>query len=587
MTQTHFKKSIGKFISVVLMIAMLLSLAACGTVKSNVTSALESSLSETTRSKDDENDETEDNDKPSDTPAEESNSISGEGSPMFSVVLGTPSGLSSPSAVINDRTDGNEPNYSFNLIPLRDGVQFSVERIYSYDRHFVQVPYEVLDQFTASRDEYYRVNYFVDPSAYLYACVRIVARENNEQASFTLDPTEYTGSGGFTVWPDKIPDGLDESKIQMLSAMVAGGVWKYGQELGWTDDLGWAESVITPRQLALSQEGYAASLADAIYMGENVGPGDMPYYSVLAEHYAAALFPDVNITELAVTDSVTNAGYTPLTIVNTTQISLTAASVDGQTGHVIVSIVYENENGLFEDAFRVDWAAAEPFDVYAPFRYKLVGVMPLNRYPIGHAGFDSYTETYLGAPAAAALKKFGVTEPVGYLSSSWLWSAENTLLLKTIGTDDKTATYILIDDDEVNITYLGAATPPALELIPETPDDGLWTDLGIITIPTAWDYEFQIMDDVVVFAETTNASFVLYAGWLMADSIEDEVNRSQSYERFTFDDGHVGFILYFDEYITWLREDWLMLSLHHYGDISLYNNDKALILDIARSLGPA
>ena len=377
---------------------------------------------------------------------------------MFAVILGTPAGMDKPTKVIASHfSEQNESNYSFYLIPLRDGIHISIENIYSHDMHFSELPYMIRDKFTAKLGEYYLVNAFKEPEPLPYTCVRIVAQDDSEQAAFLLDPTEYGESGEFIISPSKIPDGLNDSKTRLLSGMAAGAVWQYGKELGWVDSLGLSSTHITPRQLALSQSAYQKTLYNII---ENIDYGHLeePLYSGKAEQYAAALFPGVKMNELPETDEITNRDDQLFTWMETAHILLSAPSADGKTGYVVVGISYENENGAFDDFYRVDWKADEPFDVYRPFQYRLIGVQPMERFLLGGAGVEELTDKYLGSESAAALKKFGITHSLGHIDKPGAWGSGSTLLLKTKTIDadgnEGTVTYILLDDGEDRITYL-------------------------------------------------------------------------------------------------------------------------------------
>jgi len=111
-----------------------------------------------------------------------------------------------------------------------------------------------------------------------------------------------------------------------------------------------------------------------------------------------------------------------------------------------------------------------------------------------------------------------------------------------------------------------------------------WTDLGIITIPSAWIHEVQMHGDLTITGGTDNEPIIMWAGELMYDSVEAAVADGISSDRFVFNDGHTGYIVYYNTSIWWIREDWMALSLNHGGDLSVFDNNKELILRIARSL---
>ena len=519
-------------------------------------------------------------------------SVSGVGGAMFEVVMGTPTGMGKPAQVItSELLEEEKPNHSISVIPLRAGMEIKVEGIYNLDLHFSDLVYLSMGSVTTKLGEYYQIDtYATEEPYYPYLIVRIVAQDGDEQGAFWFDPQSYEVGATYIQEPGKIPDGLRDSKMNALSGMAAGMVWQYGKELGRVDSLGLADAPITPRALALSQEFCQKWIYNIVGMID-YGYLNNAEYPVKAAQYAQVLFPGVNMNTLPrVSGLIPGDGpafaedpYFPW-VDGKTQIHFAAPSADGQTGYVIVSISYENENGAFEDFYRVDWAAEEPFDVYRPFQYRLVGVQPLERYLLGNGMlYQHYTERYLGAQGRAELEKLGVVHDPGYLDKPGTWGAGNVLLLRTIGTGEQEGlqTYILLDDDGTEITYLGAySTMPIESGSPEND----WVDLGIIKIPPAWTYETHILDDITIEGETTDTSFSLWAGWLMADSIESVVASCRYAELFVFDDGQTGYMLFFDSYISWVREDWMSLNLNHGGDEQLYRNNEELFRKVAGSL---
>ena len=574
--RTNAGGKIFRIVGFALMVIILLSLAACGT-------------SERIYEPDDEDDPTPRATKipEEDAPAKPSpDGQSTDADAMFAIVLGEPAGMGEPAGVLNGYfPEAGDSNYCFSLIPMRDELQISIETIYIHDMHFSERPYMTMEEITASQGEYYRVNAYLKPQPDLYVCVRIVAWDGDKQGTFLVDPVKHGDSGIFFVSAGKTPDGLDDSKMQLLSGMAAGAVWQYGQELGWVDDIAMSETPITPEQLALSQESYQNTLRYIIEIND-YGHLEAPYYSAKAGQYAAALFPGVNISELPKSDALIGRGKHLFEWREETEILMTAMSADAKTGYVIVGISYENANGAFEDAYCVMWEAVEPFDVYRPFQYKLVGVQPMMRYLLGGPAYDEYVANYLGAPADAAITQWGVTGSPEYIVKPGTWGFEDTILLKTICTDGSVV-YILLEDNGELITYLGAGAPDTGEPV-DTATTGVyvgdgWSDLGIITIPSNWDYDIHY-SEYVIFGESNSSTFMLFAGFLGADSIESAVESSLSSEPFVFNDGEVGYMLQFEDEICWLRNDWMLLNLYHFGDKSIYENNRDLILKIAGSL---
>ena len=569
--QTHTRGNLNKIISFILMILILFSLVACGGEKVDNPAPEAPSKPPVTKNPD------KDDSPP--LPSQNDPDIKDEADAMFKIVLGAPSGMGEPATVLNGYfPEEGEPNYSFSLIPLRDGIKIDIETIYRHDLHFSELPYTSMDEVTGKLGEYYLVNAFVKQQDW-YMCVRIVAQDGDEQASFLVDPVEHGESGEFTLFPGKIPDGLNDSKMQLLSGLAAGAVWRHGVELSWVEYLGTSSELITPRQLALSQAAYEDTLRYIIEIND-YGYLEEPYYSAKAEQYAAALFPGVRVNALPESDSLTDRYDWLFSWADETRILLTAASADGKTGYVIVSIEHENENGWFENIYRVDWEADEPFDIYLPFQYRLVGVQPLERYLLGLSMHDHYFSNYLGDEAVETLKKLGITSAPYYIDTPGIWGVGDIMLFKTVCTDDSVV-YVLLEEDGDRIIYLGAAAPPN---DPEPTVEEGWSNLGIVTIPSHWTYSIQIHDDLVIDGEGPSGSFMMWAGYLMGDSVEAEVESSLYSEPFEFDDGHIGYMLYFDNVISWLREDGMTLHLYDFYDESVYENNTELVLKIARSL---
>ena len=567
----HAGGKLNKVVICVLMIMMLLSLVACGGGENDDPNTQIESPPPVTK--------TPDKDDAPETPAPDVQNIADEANAMFKVVLGAPSGVGAPTKVLAGHfPDEGEPNYFFSLIPLRDGIKINIETIYRHDLHFSELPYMSMDEITGKLGEHYLVNAFVKQQDW-YMCVRIVAQDGEEQATFLVDPIEFGDSGEFTIFPGKIPDGLSDSKMQLLSGLAAGAVWKHGVELGWVEYLGTSSELITPQQLALSQAAYEDTLRYIIEIND-YGYLEEPYYSAKAEQYASALFPGVKVNALPETDALTDSFNWLFTWVDTTQIILTAASTDGKTGYVIVSIEHENENGWFENIYRVDWEADEPFDVYLPFQYRLVGVQPMMRHLLGLSMHDHYFDTYLGDEVVETLEKAGITSTPYYIDTPGIWGVGDMMLFKTVCTDD-TVVYVLLEEDGDSITYLGAASPPSK---PETTVDEGWSNLGIITIPSDWTYSVQIHNDIVIDGESPSGSFMMWVGGSMSGSVEDEVASSLHSEPFVFDDGHIGYMSYFDTLISWQRMDGMTLHLYDFYDESVFENNTELVLKIAGTL---
>jgi hypothetical protein len=318
---------------------------------------------------------------------------------MFMVVLAPDQGalpeFGEPAKIINAYEQGERPNYTIWLVPLRDGVSMSVENTYDYMQLYREVPYEVCEQFTAVLGEYYQINTFVESWTGFESnyCVRIVAHLGNEQAMWLFDPERLDGDSGeyesganikHVIWPRKIPDGLDDFKMRVLSEAAAGAVWLYA------DENGWGGPAVTPEQLAGSEVAFMQTLFYATGWIEHVFAEAVEYDEQMIKPYTSALFPGVHTPELP--DDIDMHDFTPEVVI---MAMFSAASSDGETGHVVVKISYENENGEFEDFLRVDWEADEYFDIYRPFSYRLKGVYPMERLLLGGHVYEEFNEKYL------------------------------------------------------------------------------------------------------------------------------------------------------------------------------------------------
>jgi len=249
--------------------------------------------------------------------------------------------------------------------------------------------------------------------------------------------------------------------IQTLSRAAASAVWQYGKDLGWVDEYGLTESIITPRQLALSQAAYRQTLI--YWCWEN------PINNDLADDkrescYAQALFPDVLENALPEEDEFSgwSWGVNVFSQVESSWPLIPVASADGKVGHVLVRFFYENDNGFFEDFYLVVWEKSESINAEKPFRYQLAGVRPMMRFLLGYEPHDYFSEKYLESIPTETLKKLGITHPLGYLDKwgAWgTWEPENIIIMKTISSPGEAehATYILLHEDEENITYLSAS----------------------------------------------------------------------------------------------------------------------------------
>ena len=71
---------------------------------------------------------------------------------------------------------------------------------------------------------------------------------------------------------------------------------------------------------------------------------------------------------------------------------------------------------------------------------------------------------------------------------------------------------------------------------------------------------------------------------MKVESIESMVESSLTASEFVFDDGHVGYMLEFENDIWWVREDWMAMSFRHGGYRDFFGLHENLILEVARTL---
>ena len=132
-------------------------------------------------------------------------------------------------------------------------------------------------------------------------------------------------------------------------------------------------------------------------------------------------------------------------------------------------------------------------------------------------------------------------------------------------------------------------------LIDETPienedndgDSYDWIDLGIISIPSTWSYEFVETIYGGFFSISGEGDYLgrvrMSAGVAAGPNLEWRIESSLSHTSFLFDDGYVGYMMEYDYSIEWWRGGW-SFSLPHHGLRTVFTDNEELILRIARSL---
>jgi len=119
-----------------------------------------------------------------------------------------------------------------------------------------------------------------------------------------------------------------------------------------------------------------------------------------------------------------------------------------------------------------------------------------------------------------------------------------------------------------------------------------WLDLEIISIPPAFTYDIASPhNDLTIIAscpfvpsEDVWGATHMWAGYLKVESIESMVESSLSAKDFIFDDGHIGYMLEFNNEIWWVHGEWMAMSFRHGGYRDFFEIHEDLILTIARTL---
>ena len=114
-----------------------------------------------------------------------------------------------------------------------------------------------------------------------------------------------------------------------------------------------------------------------------------------------------------------------------------------------------------------------------------------------------------------------------------------------------------------------------------------WFDLGIMSLPStfAWPNEVIIIPNCPYVpsldaATKPHMSAGYNAGGLIELTVEDSIVSSD----FLFDDGHIGLILEFDDNISWVRNDRMVMSFWHGGYREFFEIHEDLYLTIAATL---
>ena len=386
---------------------------------------------------------------------------------MFAVLLDTPAGLGEPAGMYMDRlAEEYGPNRFLYVIPLRDGIQLSIENVHEFDYLFQGFPaFEKKAEFTASRGEYYLINTFLginEEEQGIFYHTRIVAQDGLDQGVFQFNPESPGERGEYIIAPGKAPDLLDVSLYRYISDMVAGTVWKYGRELGWLDEFGISVESITPNQLALSQSAYRSwidsvmdmlehPITDDPYAAEITAQERVPYYETL-------LFPNVKLSDLPKSDDRITQDYPLKYAAAWSRVISSSVSTDGKTCCFVIGFQPYDAVYTHWDYYQVEWELVEPFDIHRPYLYRLLGVKPLQPFPPDRQFYEKFQDKYLGPQSVAALAEFDISFTPGPLDPEGVWRFGNTWLIKDTGAavNSWKTTFVLLEDDGERIMYLGA-----------------------------------------------------------------------------------------------------------------------------------
>ena len=120
-----------------------------------------------------------------------------------------------------------------------------------------------------------------------------------------------------------------------------------------------------------------------------------------------------------------------------------------------------------------------------------------------------------------------------------------------------------------------------------------WIDLGVMSIPSTWHFSFADGRPLPIdmFGEGVGGSIRMSVWDIVWDDPYMIIDDFSSQLAFTFDDGHIGYMLQehlfdFDPQIIWLHTDLMIgLSLHFDENDYVFVENEELILRIARTIG--
>jgi|GEM_PF-3145059 len=259
--------------------------------------------------------------------------------------------------------------------------------------------------------------------------------------------------------------------VGFLSEAAASAVWKYGKELYWVDEYGVSMIPVTPWLLGTSKAAYQQAL---IYLCWYDPLSRIDSYDTPGEEkealYAEIMFRGMKEDIFLDTDAFSDWtwGMNVFETAKAAQAIFSSASVDGDGGFVIVRFLYENDGAEYEDYYQVNWQVNEDAGADHPFPYQLAGVLPMPRYLLGGLPLGEFKEKYIGSASVEPLAALGITHEIDDLDhwGAWgTWGADSPIVIKALSwpSDEALVTYILVDDDGENVTYLRAFDEDAVD----------------------------------------------------------------------------------------------------------------------------
>ena len=193
-------------------------------------------------------------------------------------------------------------------------------------------------------------------------------------------------------------------------------------------------------------------------------------------------------------------------------------------------------------------------------------------------------------------------EGSGYLARIFMVLTLLTVLVVMSGCGGGNAGNELTDEQLLEMLEARGLEPSPVEeaeympvAIIDTSDWVIVTDVNgefALNIPASWDYRHEEWGGISIFGEYNGTEFLLEAHTMNLDPFEYEGSKAESlsWDYFLFDDGHLGYVLIWPDFITWSNNSMprhMHLTLHHSGDMSVFTDNEDFVLRIARSMTSA